>query len=72
MVNDNVRYGGAHVPVDLILADLAEQAGFDVQVIWTECLGLRGRHGSRRTSKAAPATIGTRTRRGIVKLPVAS
>lgn len=28
MVNDNVRYHGEEVPVDLILADFAEQAGF--------------------------------------------
>ena len=34
MVNDNVRYQGAHVPVDLILSDLAEQAGFTVDAIW--------------------------------------
>jgi DNA modification methylase len=34
MVNDNVRYGGAVIPVDLILSDFAEQAGFDVEVIW--------------------------------------
>lgn len=34
MVNDNVRYGGAIVPVDLILSDFAEQAGFTVEVIW--------------------------------------
>ena len=34
MVNDNVRYEGAHVPVDLILSDFAEQAGFDVETIW--------------------------------------
>jgi len=34
MVNDNVRYGGAMIPVDLILSDFAEQAGFDVEVIW--------------------------------------
>jgi DNA modification methylase len=34
MVNDNVRYGGATIPVDLILSDFAEQAGFDVEVIW--------------------------------------
>src|SRR2546429_6441709 len=27
MVNDNVRYQGAHIPVDLILSDIAEQAG---------------------------------------------
>jgi hypothetical protein len=34
MVNDNVRYLGAHVPVDLILSDFAMQAGFDVEAIW--------------------------------------
>ncbi len=34
MVNDNVRYGGATIPVDLILSDFAEQAGFEVEVIW--------------------------------------
>jgi DNA modification methylase len=34
MVNDNVRYGGAAVPVDLILSDFAETAGFDVDIIW--------------------------------------
>lgn len=34
MVNDNVRYGGAAIPVDLILSDFAEQAGLGVEVIW--------------------------------------
>jgi hypothetical protein len=34
MVNDNVRYQGVHIPVDLILADFAEAAGFDVEAIW--------------------------------------
>ena len=34
MVNDNVRYGGATIPVDLILSDFAEQSGFDVEAIW--------------------------------------
>jgi len=34
MVNDNVRYGGAAIPVDLVLSDVAEQAGFAVEVIW--------------------------------------
>ena len=28
MVNDNVRYHGQEIPVDLILADFAEQSGF--------------------------------------------
>jgi hypothetical protein len=34
MVNDNVRYQGAHIPVDLILSDIAEQAGLSVEAIW--------------------------------------
>lgn len=33
MVNDNVRYGGATIPVDLILSDFGEQAGFTVESI---------------------------------------
>jgi DNA modification methylase len=52
MVNDNVRYQGAHVPVDLILSDAAEQAGFEVEAIWvlprgkgnsSQQMGLHGR-----------------------------
>lgn len=34
MVNDNVRYQGAHVPVDLILADFGEKLGFAIERIW--------------------------------------
>jgi len=34
MVNDNVRYQGAHIPVDLILAEIAERVGFEVDKIW--------------------------------------
>jgi len=34
MVNDNVRYHGEEVPVDLILSDFAEKAGLEVDVIW--------------------------------------
>jgi len=34
MVNDNVRYQGAHLPVDLILSDIAEKAELDVEAIW--------------------------------------
>lgn len=34
MVNDNVRYAGANIPVDLILSDIAQNAGFDVEKIW--------------------------------------
>jgi DNA modification methylase len=33
MVNDNVRYGGASIPVDLILSDIAQQLGFSVDQI---------------------------------------
>jgi len=35
MVNDNVRYHGEEIPVDLILSDFAEQSGFQCKVIWT-------------------------------------
>lgn len=33
MVVDNVRFEGEHVPVDLILCDLAEQEGFEVEKV---------------------------------------
>jgi hypothetical protein len=33
MVNDNVRYAGASIPVDIILSDLARQLGFEVEQI---------------------------------------
>lgn len=33
MVNDNVRYAGAGIPVDLILSDFAEQLGFKTEAI---------------------------------------
>ncbi len=35
MVNDNVRYAGEEVPVDLILSSVAERFGLEVQQIWT-------------------------------------
>ena len=35
MVNDNVRYHGEEIPVDLILSDFAEQCGFRCEAIWT-------------------------------------
>jgi hypothetical protein len=35
MVNDNVRYAGEEVPVDLILSDLAETFGLTTRCIWT-------------------------------------
>ena len=34
MVNDNVRYQGMHIPVDLILSDIAHSAGFTAEHIW--------------------------------------
>ena len=34
MVNDNVRYGGEEIPVDLILSEFAEGFGFNVQSIF--------------------------------------
>lgn len=35
MVNDNVRYAGEEVPVDLILSDFAESFGLTARTIWT-------------------------------------
>ena len=35
MVNDNVRYHGQEIPVDLILSDFAEQSGLRCEAIWT-------------------------------------
>jgi tRNA G10 N-methylase Trm11 len=34
MVNDNVRYQGIHIPVDLILSDFARDAGLEIEKIW--------------------------------------
>ena len=34
MVNDNVRYEGANIPVDLILSEFAKSAGLEVETIW--------------------------------------
>lgn len=33
MVNDNVRYGGEEMPVDLILSEFAEEFGFEIKKI---------------------------------------
>jgi hypothetical protein len=33
MVNDNVRYAGASISVDMILSDFAEKLGFSVEHI---------------------------------------
>jgi len=39
MVNDNVRYGGQEIPVDLILSDFAVNFGFEIEKIWTLPVG---------------------------------
>jgi site-specific DNA-methyltransferase (cytosine-N4-specific) len=33
MVNDNVRYAGVSIAVDIILSDLARQLGFEIEQI---------------------------------------
>src|SRR5438105_2924614 len=51
MVNDNVRYQGAGIPVDLVLSDIAAEFGFEVEKIWVLPIGKgnssqqMGRHG---------------------------
>lgn len=39
MVNDNVRYAGANIPVDLILSDIARSAGLETEHIWVLPIG---------------------------------
>ncbi len=57
MVNDNVRYAGANIPVDLILSDIAQAAGFNVEKIWvlpsgkgnsSQQMGIHGREETRK------------------------
>lgn len=51
MVNDNVRYAGVDIPVDLILSEIARKAGLDTEKIWVLPRGKgnssqqMGRHG---------------------------
>lgn len=51
MVNDNVRYAGVAIPVDLILSEIARKAGFEIETIWVLPTGKgnssqqMGRHG---------------------------
>ena len=58
MVNDNVRYHGEEVPVDLILSDLATRAGLAVDAIWVLPRGKgnssqqMGRHGRQELRKS--------------------
>lgn len=57
MVNDNVRYEGIVIPVDLILSDFASRAGFAVENIWTLPKGKgnssqqMGKHGKKELRK---------------------
>jgi len=57
LVNDNVRYCGEEVPVDLILSDLARRFGLTVRQIWTLPRGKgnssqqMGSHGRRELRK---------------------
>jgi len=57
MVNDNVRYAGASISVDLILSSLAERLGFDAQSIMVLPNGKgnssqqMGRHGREQLRK---------------------
>lgn len=57
MVNDNVRYAGVHIPVDLILSDFAADAGFKVKEIQVLPKGKgnssqqMGKHGRTETRK---------------------
>jgi DNA modification methylase len=39
MVNDNVRYAGVQIPVDLILSEIAKKAGFETERIWILPIG---------------------------------
>lgn len=57
MVNDNVRYQGIPIPVDLILSDIAQQAGFAIDCIWvlpkgkgnsSQQMGIHGRQETRK------------------------
>lgn len=57
MVNDNVRYAGVAIPVDLILSDMASQLGFTIEKILilpggkgnsSQQMGEHGRHALRK------------------------
>ena len=57
MINDNVRYEGANIPVDLILSSIAQEAGLAVENIWVLPNGKgnssqqMGAHGREETRK---------------------
>lgn len=67
MVNDNVRYAGIAIPVDLILSYIAERAGFQVEAIWvlpkgkgnsSQQMGVHGRRELRKCVYIWRATKG--------------
>jgi len=57
MVNDNVRYAGACIPVDIILSEIAHELGFRVESIMVLSTGKgnssqqMGTHGCERLRK---------------------
>ena len=72
MVNDNVRYAGIPIPVDLILSRIAECAGFSVGEIWvlprgkgnsSQQMGAHGREELRKCVYVWSKTIGASTPR---------
>jgi DNA modification methylase len=73
MVNDNVRYEGAHVPVDLILSDFAQNLGFEVEQIWVLPKGKgnssqqMGKHGRQEIRKCV--YVWRRSKVGAVRKP---
>ncbi len=80
MVNDNVRYEGAGIPVDLILSDFAERAGFTVEKIWvlpvgkgnsSQQMGKHGRDELRKCVYVWTAPKGRRARKSGRQLAVA-
>jgi DNA modification methylase len=57
LVNDNVRYQGVTIPVDLILSDIARSVGFKIEKIWVLQRGKgnssqqMGKHGRQEARK---------------------
>ncbi len=77
MVNDNVRYAGIPISVDLILAQIAECAGFEVETIWvlpkgkgnsSQQMGEHGREELRKCVYVWRAPTTTQARRRVLEL----
>lgn len=58
VVNDNVRYGGEMIPVDLLMTDLAESFGFQAETVYvlpqrkgnsSQQMGKYGREANRKS-----------------------